>query len=75
VSAQKNLAILETFFPNDSDIPSLKQEIIIKQTLIDASKKAGGKQLNPARNDISKKAREKQLDPAQNDISNKAREK
>ena len=75
VSAQKNLEILETFFPNDSDISSLKQEIRIKQAQIDASKKAREKQLNPAQIDASKKAREKQLDPAQINVSKKAREK
>jgi tetratricopeptide (TPR) repeat protein len=60
VSAQKNLEILEAFFPNDSDISSLKQEIRIKQAQIDASKKASEKQLKQAQIDASKKAREKQ---------------
>ena len=61
VSAQKYLQILETFFPDDSDISSLKQEIRIKQAQIDASKKASEKQLKQAQIDASKKAREKQL--------------
>ena len=47
-SAQRNLEILEAFFPNDSDISSLKQEIRIKQAQIDASKKAREKQLKIA---------------------------
>jgi len=61
VSAQKNLGILEVFFPNDSDISSLKQEIRIKQAQIDASKKAREKQLKQAQIDASKRARENQL--------------
>ena len=60
VSAQKYLQILETFFPDDSDISSLKQEIRIKQAQIDASKKAREKQLKQAQIDASLKAREKQ---------------
>jgi serine/threonine protein kinase/tetratricopeptide (TPR) repeat protein len=59
VSAQKYLEILVTFFPNDSDISSLKQ------ALIDASKKAREKPPNQAQIDISIKAREKQLNQAQ----------
>ena len=59
VSAQKYLEILETFFPNDSNIPSLKQ------AQIDASKKPREKQLNQAQIDVSIKAREKQLNQAQ----------
>lgn len=71
VSAQTYLETLEIFFPNDSDISSLKQEIKIKQAQIGASKKAREKQPNQTQNDISIKAREKQLDPAQINASKK----
>jgi len=75
VSALKNLEILENFFPNDSDISSLKQEIGKKQAQIDASKKAREKQLKQAQIDASKSAGEKQLKQAQIDASKSAGEK
>jgi serine/threonine protein kinase/tetratricopeptide (TPR) repeat protein len=75
LSAQKYLEILETFFPDNPDISSLKQEIRIKRTQIDASKKAREKQLAQPQIDASKKARERQLNSIQINVSKKTREK
>lgn len=44
-SAQKNLEILEAFFPGDASISSVKEEIRMKQAQIDALKKAEEKRL------------------------------
>ena len=75
VSAQRYLGTLETFFPNDPDIPALKQGIRIKQAQIDTSNKAREKQLKQAQTDALNKAREKQLEQAQIEASNQSREK
>jgi hypothetical protein len=75
VSAQRYLGTLETFFPNDPDIPALKQGIRIKQAQIDTSNKAREKQLKQAQTDALNKAREKQLEQAKIEASNQSREK
>jgi serine/threonine protein kinase/tetratricopeptide (TPR) repeat protein len=75
LSAQKNLEILETFFPDDPDISSLKQEIRIKRAQINASKKAEENQLAQPQINASKKAREKRLNPAEIDSATINREK
>ncbi|MGI9569367.1 MAG: hypothetical protein ACR2PH_06435, partial [Desulfobulbia bacterium] len=74
-SAQRNLEILETFFPDNADISSLKQEIKIKRKQIEASKKALDKQLTQPHIDASKKSGERQPDSMQINASRKAREK